>query len=254
MHFLQSCFDLLQQRICPQAIKYLPGTWYIFLRAFFLHVKHPSLWCIVIIKWHNEHLKKKNLHCVCWQTFLLVKSELDKHHSISNLNTVLCIWIKNTLVKIMESALKANEVFLLIFVQAWSIITFSWSTQAGTYRAQQNKSDTAQINYYYRTTKPSNFWPKRQVWLARQTSLCLFFLEKVINNFMWKLKSEVKRPFAKQFSPQLPSLKTLEHPSADQPRDELFIKAMKFSFMVTVGITLQRMANACISIKITFTA
>jgi len=59
---------------------------------------------------------------------------------------------------------------------------------------------------------------------------------------------------AKAFSPQLTSLRALEHPSAEQRRDELFIKTMKFSFMVTVGITLQWMANACISIKMTFTA
>lgn len=49
---------------------------------------------------------------------MLGKSEIEKHYSISDLNTVLCIWIKKTSVRIMESTLKGNGVYKLIFVVA----------------------------------------------------------------------------------------------------------------------------------------
>lgn len=116
VYLLQRAASVYSSReFVPQAIKYLLGTWYISLPTFCLYFIHPSLWCSVI-KWHKENLKKKNLQCIHRQTFLLVKSEIERHHSISNLNTVPCIWIKQTSVRIMESPLKGNGVYLLIFV------------------------------------------------------------------------------------------------------------------------------------------
>lgn len=120
-----SCWEF-----APQAIKYLPGTWYMALPTVGLFVMYPSLWgsiAIIAIKRHNESWTSKPYYIamshpyIHQQSFLLDKLEIEKHYIISDLNTVFCIWIKRkkkSSVGIMQILFKEKGVYLLRFVLA----------------------------------------------------------------------------------------------------------------------------------------
>lgn len=64
-----SCWEF-----APQAINYLPGTWYMSLPTACLYLMYPSLWCSIVIKRHNESFEQVNLTMLWCPT----------HTSISN--------------------------------------------------------------------------------------------------------------------------------------------------------------------------
>lgn len=48
-----SCWEF-----APQAINYLPGTWYMSLPTASLYLMYPSLWCSIVTERYNESLNK----------------------------------------------------------------------------------------------------------------------------------------------------------------------------------------------------